>query len=326
MKIFLTGATGYIGHQLALKLASQNHEVNALVRDLNSKKIPTHKNIKIFKGDICSYKTIQKAISNCDYVFHTAAYTDLKYNKIDNFYETNVIGTSNILKAALAANIKKVIYTSTLSVFGPALYRVPITEDQPRIASYSNDYELTKKMSEEVVLEFVKKGLSCTILNVTRVYGPGLKTYSNGVNTIISKIMNDRFLYVPSKLNIEANYVYIDDVVNAELLALEKGVSGEKYIIGGENSDYDGLFNKIIDISNSKISIFRIHYDLIRSGIALISNVNWLFGINSSLTPKVLDSLFTNRSASSEKAISSMNYKITPLNKGLAQTIKYLSN
>ena len=326
MKIFLTGATGYIGHQLALKLASQNHEVNALVRDLNSKKIPTHKNIKIFKGDICSYKTIQKAISNCDYVFHTAAYTDLKYNKIDNFYETNVIGTSNVLKAALAVNIKKVIYTSTLSVFGPALHRVPITEDQPRIASYSNDYELTKKMSEEVVLEFVKKGLSCTILNVTRVYGPGLKTYSNGVNTIISKIMNDRFLYVPSKLNIEANYVYIDDVVNAELLALEKGISGEKYIIGGENSDYDGLFNKIINISNSKISIFRINYDLIRSGIAFISNVNWLFGVNSSLTPKVLDTLFTNRSASSQKAISSMNYKITPLSKGLAQTIKYLSN
>ena len=180
-------------------------------------------------------------------------------------------------------------------------------------------------MSEDVVLEFVKKGLSCTILNVTRVYGPGLKTYSNGVNTIISKIMNDRFLYVPSKLNIEANYVYIDDVVNAELLALEKGISGEKYIIGGENSDYDGLFNKIIDISNSKISIFRINYDLIRSGIAFISNVNWLFGINSSLTPKVLDSLFTNRSASSQKAVSSMNYKITPLNKGLAQTIKFLS-
>lgn len=326
MKVFLTGATGYIGHQLALKLASENYEVNALVRNLNSRNIPKHKNIKIFKGDIRNYETIQKAILNCEYVFHTAAYTDLKCNKIDNFYETNVVGTSNVLKAAFAENIKKVIYTSTLSVFGPALYSVPITEDQPRIASYSNDYELTKKMSEEVVLEYVKNGLSCTILNVTRVYGPGLKTYSNGVNTIISKIMNDRFLYVPSKLNVEANYVYIDDVINAELLALEKGVSGEKYIIGGENTDYNGLFNKIIDISNSKISIFRINYELIRSGIAFISNVNWLFGMSSSLTPKVLDSLFTNRSASSQKAISSMDYKITPLNKGLAQTIKFLSN
>ena len=326
MKVLLTGATGYIGHQLAIKLANLNYEVNALVRDLNSNKIPIHKNIKPFKGDICNYTSIQNAIANCDYVFHTAAFTDLKYNKIDNFYNTNVIGTSNILKASLAENIKKVIYTSTLSVFGPSLPNVPITEGQPRIASYSNDYELTKKMSEEVVYEYIKKGLSCTILNVTRVYGPGLKTYSNGVNTIISKIMNDRFLYVPSKLNIEANYVYIDDVVNAELLALEKGISGEKYIIGGENIDYADLFKEIINISNSNISILEINYKFIKRSIGFISKLNWVLGKSSALTPKVLDSLFTNRSASSQKAMSSLNYKITPLKEGLKYTINHLKN
>jgi len=196
MKVFLTGATGYIGHQLAIKLANQNYKVNALVRDINSDKIPKHKNITIYKGNICDYKTIQRAIANCDYVFHTAAYTNLKCDKIDNFYNTNVVGTSNVLKASLAENVKKVIYTSTLSVFGPSLYHVPITEDQPRITSYSNDYELTKAMSEEVVLDYVKKGLSCIILNVTRVYGPGLITFSNDVNKIISKIMKaNRPLY-----------------------------------------------------------------------------------------------------------------------------------
>ncbi|MBE9490009.1 MAG: NAD-dependent epimerase/dehydratase family protein, partial [Bacteroidetes bacterium] len=299
--------------------------VNALVRNLESDKIPKHKNITLFKGNICEYESLHDAMVNCDYVFHTAAFTDLKCNKIDNFYNTNVVGTSNVLKASLEENVKKVIYTSTLSVFGPSLYQVPITEDQPRIASYSNDYELTKSMSEEVVLDYINKGLSCTILNVTRVYGPGLKTYSNGVNTIISKIIKDKFLYVPAKLDVEANYVYIDDVINAELLALEKGKTGEKYIIGGENTDYEGLFNKIINISNSKISILKINYDLIKNGIAFITNVNWLFGNSFALTPKVLDSLFTNRSASSQKAISELNYKVTPLNRGLKQTINFLS-
>ena len=86
MKVFLTGATGYIGHQLALKLADQNFEVNALVRNLDSDKIPKHKNIIPYKGDICKYETVQNAIKNCDYVFHTAAHTDLKCNKIDKFY------------------------------------------------------------------------------------------------------------------------------------------------------------------------------------------------------------------------------------------------
>ncbi len=270
MKALLTGATGYIGHQLALTLAERNFKVNALVRDLNSDRIPKHDNIIPFKGDICDLRSIQKAIKDCDYVFHAAAFTDMKCNKISRFYRTNVTGTTNVLKASFEAEIKKVIYTSTLAVFGPALYHVPITEKQPRLVSYANDYELTKKMSEEEVLKFVKKGLPCTILNVTRVYGPGLKTFSNGVNTIISKIMKDKVLYVPSKLNVEANYVFIDDVIDAELLALEKGKTGEKYIIGGENADYEGLFNKIKTISKSNISIVKVNYNFIKGVISLI--------------------------------------------------------
>ena len=198
MKALITGATGYIGQQLAMELAKRNFIVHALVRDMDSDKIPKHNNIIPFKGDICNLKSIQKAVTNCDYVFHTAAFTDMKCNKIDRFYQTNVIGTTNVLQASLNKQVKKVVFTSTLSVFGPALYQVPITEDQPRLVSYSNDYELTKKMSEEEVLKFVKKGLNCTILNVTRVYGPGLKTFSNGVNTVISKIMRNKTLYVPS--------------------------------------------------------------------------------------------------------------------------------
>jgi nucleoside-diphosphate-sugar epimerase len=293
MKVLLTGATGYIGHQLAIKLAKQNYKVNALVRDLESNKIPKHNNIRPVKGNICNYESIQNA--------------------------------KNVLKASLTENIKKVIYTSTLSVFGPSLFHVPITEDQPRIASYTNDYELTKTMSEEVVSDYVKKGLPCTILNVSRVYGPGLNTFSNGVNKIISKIIKDKVLYVPDKLNVEANYVYIQDVLNAQILALEKGENGEKYIIGGENSDYNLLFKKIKNIADSKISIFKINYNLVKSGIAFINGFNWLSGNGSTLTPKVLDSLFTNRSASSQKAIATLNYKITPLKIGLEQTINFLS-
>ncbi|WP_242091736.1 NAD-dependent epimerase/dehydratase family protein [Aestuariivivens sediminicola] len=325
MKVLVTGATGYIGHQLALKLADQNYEVHALLRNLNSTKIPRHDNIIPFKGNICAYDTVQKAVKHCDYVFHTAAFTDLKYHKIDKFYNTNVVGTKNVLEASLRENVKKVVYTSTLSTFGPALYKTPITEEQPRLESYANDYELTKSMSEEVVAEYVEKGVFCTILSPTRVYGPGLKTYSNGVNAIISKILHDKVLFVPSKLDVEANYVFIDDVVNAELLALKNGKAGEKYIIGGENSDYKTLFSYIKNISKSKISIFQINYDLVKNCIAFINNVNAAFGKSFLLTPQVLDSLFTNRSASSQKAVSTLNYRITPLKTGLKQTINYLS-
>ena len=324
MKVFITGATGYIGHQLVKTLAKQKHEISILVRDPLSKRIPKTKNIKIHQGDLCDYNSIMNAMKGCDYVFHAAAFTDLKCTEVNKFYDTNVLGTENILKSAITLNIKKLIYTSTLSVFGPALYHVPLTEKQPLLNSINNDYELTKTMSEELVKTYVNKGLSCCILNVSRVYGPGLRTYSNGVNKIIEKIMNQKILFAPSTLNVEANYVYIDDVIDAQIRALEHGRSGENYIIGGENADYEKLFGLAKQVARSNVKIIKINYKVIRSLIQLQSGISAILGLKPLVTPKVLDSLFTNRSASSKKALSTLDYHITPLAKGIQQTINFL--
>ncbi len=325
MNVFLTGATGYVGHQLALKLAKEDYIVHALVRDVNSANLPIDKNIIAFEGDLCDYNTIVAAMKGCTYVFHTAAYTNLKCKSIANFYNSNVLGTENILNVALELDVKKVVFTSTLSVFGPSYKENPITEVQPRLTSFANDYELTKTMSEEIVLNYVNKGLSCVILNLTRVFGPGLTTFSNGVNKLVTLIAEKNVLIVPSKLNIVSNYVYIDDVVDAHLLAIKNGKSGEKYIIGGENMNYDELFAKVKELTKSRVKILKVNYDLVRNGLFLISKTLGLLGIGSTITPKILDALFTNRIASSQKAISQLHYKITPFNTGLNQTISFLS-
>ena len=324
MKIFVTGATGYVGHQLALKLANENYSVVALVRDLNSEKIPKHKNIMPVKGNICDYESVEKGIKGCDYVFHAAAYTNLKCKNLDNFYDANVLGTENILKAAFENQVKKVIYTSTLAVHGPSYKSIPITENQPRLISYSNDYELTKGVSEELVFAYIKKGLPCAILNVSRVYGPGLKTFTSGVNTLISKIVKSDFLVVPSKLDITTNYVFIEDVVNAHLLAMKKTNSIGKYIIGGENASYETLFASIKSITKSKTRIVKVNYGFIRTSFSCINLFKRFLGTPSGITAKVLDSLFVNRVASSQKALNDLGYQITSLNRGLITTINYL--
>ncbi|MCF7560982.1 NAD-dependent epimerase/dehydratase family protein [Sabulilitoribacter multivorans] len=324
MKVFVTGATGYVGHQLALKLANENYTVIALVRNLNSDKIPSHNNIIPVKGDICDYESVEKGIEGCDYVFHAAAYTNLKCKKLDNFYDANVLGTENILKASLKHQIKKVIYTSTLAVHGPSYKRIPITENQPRLISFSNDYELTKGISEELVFTYIKKGLPCAILNVSRVYGPGLKTFTSGVNTLISKIAKNDFLVVPSKLDITTNYVFIDDVVNAHILAMKKVNSTGKYIIGGENASYETLFGAIKSITKSKIKIVKVNYGLIKMSFSFVNLLKRLLGVQSGITLKVLDTLFVNRVASSEKALNDLGYQVTSLNRGLTTTINHL--
>ncbi|MFG6686296.1 NAD-dependent epimerase/dehydratase family protein [Mariniflexile sp. HNIBRBA6329] len=324
MKVLVTGATGYIGHQLALALANRDYEVNALVRDLNSSKIPIHKNITLIKGNVCDYQSVESASKYCSYVFHTAAYTNLKSEKFDNFYNTNVLGTENILKASLYHKVKKVIYTSTLAVYGPSYKRVSINENQPRLVSYSNDYELTKSMSEELVSEYHKKGLSSVTLNVTRVYGPGPKTFTGGVNTLISKMVKNDFLFVPSKLDVTANYVFIDDVVNAHILAMKPAKTNEKYIIGGENMSYEALFKTIKDLTKSKIKIIKINYGFLKMCFSIMNTIQRIMGASLGITAKVIDSLFVNRCSTSQKAITDLGYSITPLKNGLFQTINYL--
>lgn len=324
MNVLLTGATGYVGRQLALTLAEKNFKVHALVRDLNSYKVPRHDNIVLFKGDICDYSSILNAIENCEYVFHTAAYTNLKCRNIENFYSTNVLGTENLLKAALHEKVKKVIYTSTLSTYGPSYKQVPIVETQPRIASYANDYELTKSMSEEIVYSYSKKGLSCVVLNVSKVYGPGLATFSNGVNRLISMFAKNDFLVVPNRLQSVSNYVFIKDVVNAHLLAMQSSVVYGRYIIGGENVSYKQLFTLIKNLTKSKIRIVKINYAVIKILFSISSFFLAITNAAPSITPKILDSLFVNRISSSKKAQKELNYKPTSLQVGLQETIQFL--
>lgn len=326
MKVFLTGATGYIGNRLALQLAESNYEVHALVRDLSSENIPVHPNIKLFKGNLNDLDSIEKAIVSCDYAFHTAAFTRLTCTEVEEFYNVNVQGTANVLNAAKKYGIQKFIFTSSVSVFGPSQPNSVIVENHPRMSSYANDYELTKTMAENLVLDYNKKGLPGIILNVSRVYGPGRTGFSNGVNRFISMLLKQKTVFVPSKLHIASNYVYIDDVIEAHILALQNGRAGEKYIVGGENASYEKLFTTISECNQTKIPVVKINYTVLKTGLFLKVLIDKLLFKEPSLTPKLLDYLFTNRSVSSQKAVSQLGYEITPLETGVERTLKFLKN
>lgn len=319
MKILITGATGYIGNQLANKLAEQEEEINVLVRDTDSVNLPFGKNINVFKGDITDPVSIDIAMKGCVQVYHCAAIAKLSASNQNIFQDVNVTGTKNILQSALKAHIRKLVFTSSAAVLGPSAAR-PLTEKDSRIEPFESEYDLSKHLAENLVREYVKKGLNAVIVNPSRVFGPGPATYSNAVNRMILHMLSKKIVLLPGIGKYISNYCYIDDVVNGHMQAMERGWAGENYILGGENVSYDRLLHTIRGYGAPRNLLLKLPVPLLK-GVAFISR---LVNRNSELTPSLITRFAKNRMLSNEKAIRNIGYRITPFDEGIKATIAFL--
>ncbi len=322
MKILLTGATGYVGHQLALTLAERGNEVNVIVRDSRAVTVPIHNNIRVYKGDITDRKTIASAITGCEQVYHTAALVKIFSKERSEFFKVNVDGTNNLLAESLEKGVKKFVFTSTCGVLGTSVLE-PKDEDDPRTTGFENDYEFTKFLAENLVKEYSQKGLFTVIVSLSKVFGPGIETHPISVNKVIKKFVNGSTTFIPRPGTLVSNYCFIEDVVEGHILAMEKGIGGEKYILGGENISYVDFFQMIRSISGTKALLIEAPKLLVH--VWALSQ--WLqYKINGKepfVTGKAIKTIFCNKSFNSGKATRQLGYRLTPISKGLQQTIQF---
>jgi nucleoside-diphosphate-sugar epimerase len=325
MKILITGATGFVGHQLALTLAERGNNIHVLVRNPDSVHVPVHKNIRVFTGDITDKQSITAAINECEQVYHTAALVKIFDKDPSQFHKINVEGTRNMLEKSHEIGIEKFVFTSSCSVLGPTLSE-PMCEDNSRIVSFDNDYEITKYLAENLVNDYIHKGLFTVIVSPSKVFGPGIETHPISVNKSIKNFIKGRPTFIPKPGNLTTNYCYIDDVVDGHILAMANGNSGEKYILGGENISFVDFFQIIRTLSGTKARLIEVPEILIKTWAAL----QWIQYKTTDKEPYVTEKgirqIFCNKIFSSEKATRQLGYKITPLREGLQQTIHFLKN
>ena len=324
MKILITGATGYIGYKLAMEAARKNYTVHILVRDLQSRLLPVHPNIINFKGDITDKRSVVAAMMHCEKVMHSAAVARLSVKDNSIFYSVNVEGTRNMLEAALDLGVKKFVLTSSGAVIGPS-GKHPMSENDPRIIAFENDYEISKHWAEELVKEYCRRGLFAVIVAAPRVYGPGQTCNGNTMAPLLKNILSMRLAFVPSCDQVVANYAFVDDVVTGHFLAMEKGLGGEKYILGGENLSYKSFFQTIKQNTRRKIRLVRISKFLLKLWSFFYMFFCALLGKETHISPKVVDRLAQNRALSCDKAIKQLGYSITPFSEGIQKTIFHLS-
>ena len=323
MRIFVTGATGFIGTALCNELVQHGNIIHALYRNDNKVKCLNHKNIIPIKGDILDKQSIKNALKDCEQVYHTAAFTDVWTGNNKLIYDLNVAGTINVFDAALEAGIKRVVFTSTAGVIGPSTNNT-VDENTQQTTGFFLEYERTKAIAEDICKEYIKKGLSVVIVNPTRVYGPGWLNKSNSVTIMIRSYIKGKWRIIPGNGKSIGNYVFINDVVSGHIMAMNKGIAGERYILGGENTSFTAFFKTLDRVSGKHRLMIRLPLFFMLFIAYTVIIFAKITGVKPFITPSHVKKYNYNWDISSAKAVSQLGYSITALKEGMEKTINWL--
>ncbi|MCH7535351.1 MAG: NAD-dependent epimerase/dehydratase family protein, partial [Bacteroidetes bacterium] len=284
-----------------------------------------HNNIKVFEGNLLDIEAVREAMRGCSQVFHLATYFGVQNKDMNQFNQINVGGTQLILDVAIEQEIKKIVITSTAAIFGSSTNGTVDEKCENKMEPFTF-YEKSKAYADKIALSYVNKGIEVVVVNPTRIYGPGLKGESNSVSKMIELYIRGKWKLLPGNGMKIGNYVFIDDVVQGHLLAMEKGISGNNYILGGENVNYIELFNTIhavaeVDFKLTKVPLWIMI--IVAHQQKLFAD---LFGIKPLITPPWIKKYLHDWTFSTEKSENELGYSPISLHEGLSKTIKWLRN
>jgi nucleoside-diphosphate-sugar epimerase len=221
MKIFISGATGFIGRHLAESLIKEGHEIKTIVRKSSDLSLMENLGIEANLGDITDYASLQKSVKGCELIYNTA----VAKSGAKRCYQVNIQGTENIMRAALESNVPHVVHCSSTKIYGRQKKQIANDNEpfKPR-----GDYAITKLESEKIIWKYVEKyQASATIARLTRVMGPRSLSLLN----LFRDVVNNNVTVIGSgKVSIQVTY--IDDIIDGLKLCGGKQASGEGYIIG----------------------------------------------------------------------------------------------
>jgi dihydroflavonol-4-reductase len=246
MPIFVTGATGFLGSHVARALADQGAQLRLLVRPASNLKNLEGLKAETATGDLRDAASLEKAMAGCDTVFHVAADYRLWVRDPAEMYRSNVEGTKAILDAARRNSVRCVVYTSSVATVGFTGNGHPADEDSPvSLADMIGHYKRSKFMAEQVALEAGRGGMRVVTVNPTTPVGEqDVKPTPTG--RIIVDFLKRKF---PAYVETGLNLVDARECARGHIAALEKGKSGERYILGGENLTLKQILDKLGAIS-----------------------------------------------------------------------------
>ena len=321
MKIFLTGATGFVGHHVARALASEGAELRMLVRKTSNlaslEGIPGETHV----GDLAQPESLKPALSGCDAVVHVAADYRLWIPDPAAMYKANVGGTRELLRLAREAGVERVVYTSSVATMHFRTDGVVINEDTPvTLADMVGHYKRSKFLAEQEAIKAAEAGQNVVILNPTTPIGShDAKPTPTG--RIFVDFLNSRF---PAYMDTGLNLVDVAEVARAHVAALTRGQSGHRYNLGGENLTFKQILDKMAEITGLPSPTMKIPF-AVAATYAFFEE--WITGRIRGREPRAtLEEVRMGRKkmyASSAHAQQELGFRILPVNPAMRAAIEW---
>ena len=252
----VTGGNGFVGCHVVRALIARGDRVRVLARENADLSGLVSLPIEIARGDLRYFDSVQRAVNGCDEVYHVAADYRLWLTDPAPMYATNVEGTRHVIRAAKAANVSRIVYTSTVGALGIPHGGVGREDTPSSLATMPGHYKRSKYMAEQAAVEAARAGAPVVIVNPSTPIG-ALDFKPTPTGRIIVDFLSRR---MPAYVDTGLNIVDVEDVARGHLLAAERGRIGEKYILGGENLTLKEFLGRLAAISGMPAPRMRIPY------------------------------------------------------------------
>ena len=270
MKVFLTGATGFVMGAVARVLRARGDEVIALVRSPSRAGSLSALGCKLVAGDVEDPTAAMSELRDCDALIHGAAIYEIGVTaeRRRTMEETNVNGTRRMLDAARSAGTPRIVYVSTIAAFGNTHGKI-VAEGHRPTSTPTSAYEDTKRRAHEIALDATRDGAPIVIVQPGQVYGPNDHS-SVGAN--FRAIADGRLRYRAFE-GLGLNLVHVDDVADGIVRALDRGRVGECYVLGGELTTLGDAYRAVATATGRTLPAFVLPPAIVRFAARLIPSM-----------------------------------------------------
>ena len=321
MKVFLTGGTGFIGGEVARQLRARGEEVACLVRSPGKAAKLTELGCELVAGDLGDEAAIRDGMRGCDAVIHAAAMYEvgIPARQRPAMWEANVAGTERVMKAAQAEEIPRIVYVSTVGIFGNTHKEVVDESYRNPETDFTSYYEETKLEAHKVVQRLIDdEGLPAIIVQPGGVYGPG---DTSQVADLLEQFFAGKLPLMPFP-ELGICMTHVEDIAGGILLALDKGKLGETYVISGPATTMREAIETVAKVSGRKAPKRALPTGLMKAMIPLGPVVGKVMGQPPNLRELISSADNVTFWASYGKAGRELGYSPRGMEEGLRQTLE----